>query len=308
MSYYLQTLPLLLDIYQKMNFWLSVTILIPGFVLNLMMAGIFTQKKFWTTTMGYYFTLYPLLGNLAVAIGAVNFLAYSLGVDLTLSNYASCYIIWVCRLLFITGIQYFQVQVTLDRAVNVVYPRRFLWLTKTRNLSIITGLIYLILFVYSASSQSFRSIAYTTQTRNNVTVVLPTTCNYYSTPLIVNNILFCVIRTVGFVVCFLANLIIVKKLIDSKKSLHGSASRMSRKQFYFASALMASNFIKVKLSSNVCKHFSKYKYQRFCSYCLRSSWFSFSLDIHLLPIRPQTKPTFGLTCTPSPAGVSSCLF
>lgn len=58
-SYFVQAAPVLTAIYQQMNLWLTVIVLIPGWILNMIVALVFMNKKFWknSSPMGYYYCL-----------------------------------------------------------------------------------------------------------------------------------------------------------------------------------------------------------------------------------------------------------
>lgn len=57
--------PVLVKISQEMNFWLTIFFLIPGCLLNILMASIFMKKRFWknSSNMGYYYTVYVNFNN-----------------------------------------------------------------------------------------------------------------------------------------------------------------------------------------------------------------------------------------------------
>ncbi len=73
-SYYFMVLPSLQATYKTMNFYCTIFILFPAWVLNFVTACVFMRKQFWkNSTMGYYYTVYPLTCNLVVTIGILNF-------------------------------------------------------------------------------------------------------------------------------------------------------------------------------------------------------------------------------------------
>lgn len=250
-SYFVQTLPTLQRIYKELSFWLSVFVLFPGFVLNCFMGCVFLRRRFWRkTTIGFYAVLHPWLSNLAVLIALLNFFPYSLGKDLTLIGITVCRFIWFLRLFFLTGIQYFQVLMTVDRALSIVFPKRFVWLSKPRNLAILTTLIYFVIAGYAIIFQPFRHYIYVV---NSTMEIKATSCVVTDIVLYVNNISFLIIRSTGYMIILCANIIILRKLIKSKKNLYprciaGDRS-LTAKEFAFAVSLLTSNFVTIILIS-----------------------------------------------------------
>lgn len=193
-------------------------------------------------------------------VGIIAFLPSSLGMNLT-QNLVSCIFFWVSRVGSLLGVEYFTVIMTIDRTLNILYPRRFIWLSKNKNLLMLSVTVYIVCLVYTFSTQSLRYMRFTYQTVNNQTRLVSASCLYLSTPVgAAVNVSYCVMRILGFVVIQIANTFIVNKLLVSKKIVRRSSNnpitlttsqRMSSKEFYFCISLMSMNLIR-KLST-FCK-------------------------------------------------------
>lgn len=269
-SIFVRSLPQMRLIYQRMLYWVPLTVLLPGIVLNTLMACVFTRKRFWkNTTMGFYYTVHPICSNIALVslyilfhqtlnynlnilkiVGMVAFLPSALGINLT-SDLISCNFLISMRVVSIVGVEYFTVMMTIDRMVNILYPRRFPWLSKTRNLFKMTIGVYIVVFIYGFATQSLRSMTYTYVTVNNTTQVATATCNYLSNTVAASvNVSVCLVRVGGFVIIQIANTFIVRRLVVSKRVLRssnltpGNNQRISSKEFYFCMSLMAYNLIR----------------------------------------------------------------
>lgn len=262
-SYYVQALPVLQSVYKQMNFWLTILVLIPGVVLNLVMGSLFMRKRFWKSehSIGYYYTVGPILSDACCIVGILNFFPLAFNSDLTLISEPTCKVIWYMRVFFVMGVEYFNVQMTIHRAVSIVYPRRFKWLTNPLNLAFITLFIYFVVSLYSLF-QITRYFTYKTVVSGNMTTLVPASCRLSQWGIFFQNFSLFFLRSIGFLIILIANCVILKKLLESKKNFHrappssstavtGSShhqqSTMSKREFWFAVSLMSGNFVQIAL-------------------------------------------------------------
>lgn len=250
LSYYEQRLPILLHYYREVSFWIAILVLIPGFFLDLIAAMIFLRKPFWkgSLNMAYFYSIHCVASSLACAIGIINFLPVSMGRDFTLDSVTACRTIWFLRLFFVTGSEYFNVQITLDRTIHVMYPKRFPWLSRPINHLKITIAIYILSGLFSCL-QLFRYHTFVTPL--NDTSTRPTACILSESLLTVYSFSFFILRNLGFMIIFVANLFIVRKLFNSKRTImirsqnDASPNTMSSREYAFVISLMSSNFIQL---------------------------------------------------------------
>lgn len=251
-SYYTQALPGLQRVYRSMNLYLSIFILIPGWFLNFVLVGVYARKRFWrrsdtNSVLFYYYTIYPLICNLVVTIAILNFFPAAFGTDLTMVGQVEiCRLIWFLRLFLVIGAQYFEVQMTIDRTISIVYPRRFNWLSKIGNL-VKLSLLVMLFASLAASLQLFRYYTYKTLVVNNATVIVPAACVLSTTLLRAYNISNFFIRSSGFVIITISNFLIIRKLVHSKRMVNARAGQsnagMSRKEVSLAVSLLLGNFL-----------------------------------------------------------------
>lgn len=202
--------------------------------------------------MGYYYSVQPWISNAYILFGFVTFFSSSIGRDWTLISQTACTVTWCFRTVTVFSIQYFLVQMTVDRALNVLYPRRFLWLSRPRNLAKLTGLIFLVFSIYSVSLNMFRTITFVPVLQNGTRVMVPSSCTFQRAGQLGNNFSFIIIRISGLSLTFILNLAIIKRLLESKQNIRkhrpsGSNNGMSHKELVFIVSLLSSNFIQLIL-------------------------------------------------------------
>lgn len=241
--------PELQAVYLRMFFWVPVLFLIPGFFLNLFTSSVFMRKIYWKTSIGYYYTLFPLASNLPVLMGIVYFFPISLGYDASLKKLEWCKVVLFFRILSIMSAQYFHVLMAIDQALNVVYPRRFAWLAKLSNHVIATVVMYLFMSLHAASIVSYRYLTYSNVTMNNQTKQVATSCRSSNEIIVYGNISILILRTLGFILISVSNALIIRRLITSKrKSNHLRQKSLRSKEYMFAFSVMSINIISILLS------------------------------------------------------------
>ena len=110
---------------------------------------------------------------------------------------------------------------TVDRAVNILYPRRFAWLTKPINLlkisiSILTasfacGAFNLVGFIFYTS---------TIASENGSSTLRIPSCVLTSDVVLVQNVITILHRTATYALTLGANVVIVRKVFRSKRTLN----------------------------------------------------------------------------------------
>jgi hypothetical protein len=251
-SFYAAILPSLQSFTKVINFYFTAVILLPGWLLNFLTAAVFMRKKFWErTTMGYFYTLNPLFCNLFVTIGILNFFPVSFGLDLTLISETTCRLIWFLRIFLGWIATFFQVQISVDLALNVVYPRKFPWLAKPRNLAKITAII-IIAVAFPPIITLYRHFVYkTTSLSDNTTVTIVTGCVFSSSLQFSFNVMLLSQRLLTFAMILTANVCIVRKLFNSKRGLkrgdRTTGRSLSSKEYTFAFSLIGMNIVSLAL-------------------------------------------------------------
>lgn len=143
---------------------------------------------------------------------------------------------------------------TVDRAIQVLYPRKFPFLLKKSNLTIITILLCLSSAIF-VSAHFTRYFVYSTTTIVNSTKIIRSVTACTSQPVFASWIGFhsIVMRLSTVIVMLILNMMIVYALIKSKKNLHGGKrdpnSRSTRntpslsREYIFAFSLISMNMI-----------------------------------------------------------------
>lgn len=245
-SYYALALPGLQLVYKQLCFWVTIFVFVPGVVANSFMAYVFGRRRFRTSnqpSLVYYNLVYVLLCNLTLAMGIVNFFPTAFGVDLTLASSTSCKMVWFLRIIFLTCAEGFQAQMSVDRALHVIYPHRFN-ISKMTNLVGVTCIICLTITVYSAAFEPLRYLIYKNAPGPNNTIVLKAVlCTLSPTVTIVHNFILFVVRFTIILVILIGNMVMFCKLVRSKKNLNKDFA-MSSKEYSFAISLVVVNVIK----------------------------------------------------------------
>lgn len=247
LTYYITWIPYLTSFYHTLDTYLPVIVLIPGWLLNFVLSAVFWRKKFWANSnFGYYYSLYPLFSNMVVSIGIVNFYPTAFNKDLTLVSVQLCQAIWWLRSFFLNLSLLFQTQMSLDRTITVVYPRRFTWLANLGNHIKITLGIFIFSLLYP-SIHFARRFIYSADFNNSSK---PIECNFPSLSLLTFfSFSFFLIRSICFTVMFLCNLLILVKLIQSKRNLAKSSNqKLTNREYSFALSLLFSNSIQLALN------------------------------------------------------------
>ena len=245
-SYYAAVNPYLFSLMTSINLNMTYIVFFPGIVFNLLTAFVFWRKKFWHhSTVGFYYVTYSTACNLCLMSAVLVFYPSNFGANLN-ANQTLCQFISFLRFVCTYGYAWLEVQMTVDRAINIVYPRRFRWMTKPRNLGMIVAAIYLIVAAFS-SLNFFRS------TVQNVTPSLmagnatsrgPTICTLSNTLQSVYSMFNIIHRSSTFIIVFIANFVLIRRVFNSKKALHKkSKNYLSRKEFSFAFSLMSNNIL-----------------------------------------------------------------
>lgn len=200
--------------------------------------------------MGYYYSIQPWLSNSFILSGLLTFVSSSFDKDIVLYSDNVCRVIWSFRYLATFSNQYFLVQMTVDRALSILYPRRFNWLSSPRNLAKITISIVVAFGVYGVSLNVYRRVGYNFSQVNGTWTRIPSTCSFRRVELLANNFTYVIIRLSGLILTFLLNMAIIKRLIDSKNNIRKYCSSttnqsMSHKELVFIVSLLSTNFIQV---------------------------------------------------------------
>lgn len=225
------------------HFYGSIFIIIPGLILNTFTFCVFLRKRFWKrTTMGFYFSIHALFSALADAVGLLAFLPAAFSYDLAAINDWSCRIIWYLRTQVLQYSGYFDLFITIDRTVNVLYPRRFTFLTKLKNLTLISVILWVVLMLVNLF-QWWRYIA--------VSATGSRSCAISTTLSAAQGFVSLIARVVPGVSSFVMNILMMRSLFKSKsqmRSREGREGALSKKEYSFAVSLISMNFILIVLT------------------------------------------------------------
>lgn len=258
-TYYALILPQLRAAYKTMSLYGCIFLLIPGLILNILMTTVFaSRRRFWIqTTMGFYYTVASVASNLVIIIGLINYFPVALGQDLTLVSIGSCRTIWFFRVFLFLSSCYFHAQISIDRAISVLFPRRFTWLTKPANLSIVTISIYATFAIYAclqiARFFTFKTISVIDMNGNVTYKSLVASCILSDRLIIAYNLSYFVLRILDVCGKMICNCLIISKLRDVRKKVtidsseSSTNSGMSRKEVAFAISLTSANFVQLVL-------------------------------------------------------------
>jgi hypothetical protein len=250
----------------------SIIILPVGIGLNLIAYLIFKRKSLNSSgnTMGFYYSTLALINIISLGSGIVMYLPTALGSDLRVMNHFFCKLLWFLRRVITTASSWFQVLITIDRTLTVIYPGRFALLRKKSNISAIVALMFASLaaimfgnifyFVEDANLNSNSSMHFIEIEKDfylNETFLFilngsgKKRCVCSAVVAFLTDILTALLRAIfPFTIMFFCNMIISKKLINSKLNALSQRSRFStkedrslRKAYQFASTITTLNWI-----------------------------------------------------------------
>jgi hypothetical protein len=125
----------------RLNFYCSLTILPIGIIMNFFTAIIFAHKPFGGTSLGFITCCLSIIDFCALSFAFLNFLPASINKDLQNLNTFSCKTINYFRRFFIKMVSWYQVLITIDRTMCIVYNYRFRFWLKKRFLVLIMALM-----------------------------------------------------------------------------------------------------------------------------------------------------------------------
>lgn len=161
-----------------------------------------------------------------------------------------CRLVWFMRTGFLNLSLLFQVQMSIDRVLTSVFPMKFMWLSRIRNLMIITGAIV----VYSACYTSihlFRQFVYLNITSNNATGLVVSSCDLPNYLMGLFTFSFFITRLACYIAVFVSNILIIRKLIKSKRAVNNGQSeyKISGRELSFSFSLMFGNLVGILINT-----------------------------------------------------------
>ena len=151
--------------------------------------------------------------------------------------------LWFCRAQAVMGAGYFQILITLDRTLNILYYKRFKFLTKINNLVLLTVLMEIIVAVGINSIQFGRYHTYKVSVdQQNMTQYQVTSCAISNDLQIVGSFGSIFGRLIPSIANMIMNGLIIHALVRSKRNVSNN-HRISVKEYSFAFSLIAQNFI-----------------------------------------------------------------
>ncbi len=129
----------------RLNLYCSLIILPVGIIMNCFTAFIFARKPFKGTSLGFITCCLSIIDFCALTFALLNFLPASIFKDLKNLSTFSCKIINYFRRFFIKMVSWYQVLITIDRSMCIVYNYRFRFWREKRFLILIMILMMLIL-------------------------------------------------------------------------------------------------------------------------------------------------------------------
>jgi hypothetical protein len=234
--------PLLQAVLKGLNLYGALYILIPGLFLNIITTLVFLRKKFWTRTkMGYYYSVSSAISTGQTAIGIIAFLPAGFGDDFQLKSSGLCEFIWQIRVFFGFTASYFQILISVNLAISTVYVNRFPALQKTKNLIILTAILFALIIICN-SVQWLRVLKYTPVLHPNATTTYTVSCILAGDSNIVYLLEAMLRGYIPGVFGFVMNLFIIKAFLKSKRSV-SAEHKISSKEIHFAVSLVALNFL-----------------------------------------------------------------
>jgi hypothetical protein len=197
--------------------------------------------------MGFYYGTSVAMSALVTIVGILAFLPVAYKNDLSLQSDLLCQLLWHARFQVIGGVAYHQMLITTDLMLKTVYPSRFLFLKKWKNVAVLAIAVQLIVAV-SDTTQWWRYVKSTPvtttalNTSNETTTSYSLSCTLPSAPSVVSSFTAIVNRvlTSGYNACL--SVVIIQKVIRSRRSVDPT-KKLPGRLINFAVSLVAQNAI-----------------------------------------------------------------
>jgi hypothetical protein len=235
---YLQT------VLASFNLYAAFGILVPGLALNCLTVAVFMRRKFWShTTMGFYYGTSVAMSALVNLVGLLAFLPVAFKNDLSLKSDVLCQLLWLARFQVIGGVAYHRMLITTDLMLNTVYPRRFLFLKKWKNVAVLAVSVQLIVAVCD-TTQWWRFVKSTPgpNTSNQTTTSLSLSCTLPQAQSVVSSFTSILNRVLPSVYNASMSVLIIQKLVKSRQNVDRT-KKLPGRLINFAVSLVAQNVI-----------------------------------------------------------------
>ena len=214
----------------NVKFYMSISFIPMGFVLNLFSIYVFTSRKLRNNKISYLSCWYISFETISIIFGFVLFVFLpTVNFNISLKSEFNCKVFTYIRRIIIHCSSWTQVTCTLDRFLSIKFLNKIdILKQKGRNLCVITLIIILSISIINISNLFYHFI-YTGQ--NNETKI---TCNANSNIKFTSDLISVVLRNIlPFLVMLILNIIMAKDLIQSKSKFEQKNGNKRELQFTF---------------------------------------------------------------------------
>jgi hypothetical protein len=217
-------------------------LMIPGIALNVLTSFIFMfRRRFWQdgNTMGFFFMLHPLFASMSLlALGVYIMIEYY---NILTTNL--CRFFYFITLFFVIGGLLFQLLITIDRYVSIVYPQKHTFFKKKRNLIGLT-MVAFISAIPASTLMLFRRLEdrqfyFDNFTTKSESCIVDDTYNIHFWI----NFMNIIFRIVPMIIMFTLSIRICAKVIASKKKASAQTDRSMRRERKFTITLIFLNIV-----------------------------------------------------------------
>ena len=208
-----------------------------GLISNAFSIVIFSRKKFWENTMGYYNIILSIDNNIVIAVNFIMSFSSGYGNDILLWSSFNCAFLFFVSRVSVSFSSWLNVMVSLDRMLFIIFPNRFLLLRKKKILTMIISVIFILLF--AINSPNFYLYVSKTYSYTNASNISTVTCGPpKNLEVLVDMIRILTRALIPFVLIIVINSFLIYKLIKTKSRFrHNVASKREYKFAYSISAL-----------------------------------------------------------------------
>ena len=207
-----------------------------GLICNTFSIIIFSRKKFWDNTMGFYNIILSIDNNIVIAVNFIMSFSSGYGNDILLWSSFNCAFLFYLSRLSVSFSSWLNVMVSLDRMIFIIFPNRFLFIRNKKILATIMVIMFLLLFAIN-SPNFYLYVSNTYTNISNVSTVSYTCGPPKNIEVLVDTIRIFTRALIPFVLIIVINSFLIYKLIKTKNRFKNNMA--SKREYKFAYSISA---------------------------------------------------------------------
>jgi hypothetical protein len=221
---------------QRLIFYGTLFIIIPGFVLNSINFIIFSRKAF-LENMRFYYRVQSVFDPLNLIVWFFIYFPLVFNTDLTNHSLFACRLIYVIRRIAAQNSAWVQVIISFDRVFSTFFSAKYKQVVGAKYLW--GSLVAIVVIIVSTSLINLSFFMRTNEiVVNNQTIVQQQCIVERSIGLVINVSGFLMRAILPFIFMLIANLTLIYKLFWQKSQLN----KLSKKEYNFAFTIVFNNF------------------------------------------------------------------